>query len=59
MNDVCLDTDIASLIQKQRQPAWVHGHLAGNRIWLTFVTVGELAKWTEIRRVGSERSSRT
>ena len=53
MIDVCIDTDVASLIQKQRQPAWTHAHLAGNRIWLTFVTVGELAKWTEIRAWGS------
>ena len=52
MIDVCLDTDIASLIQKNRQPAWVHEHLVANRIWLTFITVGELAKWTEIRAWG-------
>lgn len=52
MIDVCLDTDVASLIQKRRQPVWVNGHLAGARIWLTFVTVGELAKWTEIRAWG-------
>ena len=44
MSDVCVDTDVASLIQKRREPDWVRGHLIGQRIWLTFVTVGELAK---------------
>jgi toxin FitB len=50
--DVCLDTDVASLIQKRRQPSWMDAHLAGNRIWLTFVTLAELAKWAEIRAWG-------
>jgi hypothetical protein len=38
--DVCLDT--VSLIQKRRQPSRMDAHLAGNRRWLTFVTLGEL-----------------
>lgn len=49
MSDVCIDTDVASLIQKRRQPDWIRPHLLGTRVWLTFVTVGELAKWAEIR----------
>jgi predicted nucleic acid-binding protein len=52
VSDVCLDTDIASLIQKRREPDWVRAHLIGQRVWLTFVTVGELAKWAEIRSWG-------
>lgn len=52
MIDVCLDSDVASLIHKKRQPPSIDGRLAGNRIWLTFVTVGELAKWTEVRAWG-------
>ena len=53
MTDICLDTDVASLIQKRRQPGWMREHLTGKRIWLTFVTVGELTKWTEIRSWGA------
>src|SRR6266568_9297672 len=29
--------------------------LAGARIWLTFVTVGELAKWAVVRKWGQDR----
>ena len=52
MSDVCLDTDVASLIQKRREPDWLRPHLVGRRVWLTFVTVGELFKWAEVRRWG-------
>lgn len=47
-----MDTDVASLIQKRRQPPWMDRHLSGSRIWLTFVTVGELAKLAEVRAWG-------
>lgn len=52
MIDVCIDTDVASLIQKRRQPPWMDRHLSGNRIWLTLVTVGELSKWVDVRAWG-------
>lgn len=52
MLDVVLDTDAASLLQKGRAPAWVDRHVAGNRVWLTFVGVGELWKWAEVRTWG-------
>lgn len=50
--------DIASLLRKHQAPPWAFRHLAGARIWLTFVTVGELAKWTVIRDWGESRRSR-
>jgi len=50
VRDVVIDTDVASLLQKHQAPPWVLRHLAGARIWLTFVTVGELAKWAVVRR---------
>jgi predicted nucleic acid-binding protein len=46
------DTDVASLIQKDRTPSWVNRYLLGARVWLTFVTVGELWKWAEARSWG-------
>jgi predicted nucleic acid-binding protein len=48
--DVLLDTDVASVLQKGCAPAWVNRHhLAGSRVWLSFITVGELWKWAEAR----------
>lgn len=55
MRDVVIDTDVASLLQKHQAPPWVLRHLAGARIWLTFVTVGELAKWAVARKWGQDR----
>ena len=40
--DVVIDTDVASLIQKQRTSPWVNRYIIGARVWVTFVTVGEL-----------------
>jgi predicted nucleic acid-binding protein len=53
--DVVIDTDVASLLQRERAPAWVNSHVSGARVWLTFVTVGELSKWAEVRRWGRAR----
>ena len=53
MADVVLDTDVASLLQKSRAPAWVNRHIIGTRVWITFVTVGELWKWAEVRSWGA------
>jgi len=58
MRDVVIDTDVASVLQKHNAPPWVLRELAGARIWLTFVTVGELAKWTVVRRWGEPRRTR-
>lgn len=53
--DVVLDTDIASRIHKGGAPSWVPPLVAGARTWLTFMTVGELVKWSEARRWGERR----
>lgn len=58
MRDVVIDTDVASQIQKRRTPAWAVRHLAGARVWLTFVSVGELAKWAEVRGWGARSRRR-
>lgn len=57
MVDVVIDTDIASVIQKSRAPEWVRRHIVGARVWLTFVTVGELWKWAEVRSWGEGNRS--
>jgi hypothetical protein len=38
-----------SPIQKGRTPGWVAQAILGREVWLTFVAVGELAKWAEVR----------
>ncbi len=58
MRDVVLDTDTASLLQKHQAPSWVLGQLAGARIWLTFITVGDLAKWAVMRDWGEHARRR-
>ena len=55
MRDVVIDTDVASLLQMQQAPPWVLRHLAGVPVRLTFVTVGELAKWALVRKWGQDR----
>ena len=58
MRDVVIDTDAASVLQKQQAPPWVLRNVDGARVWLTFVTVGELAKWAVVRRWGEDRRRR-
>jgi len=50
---VVVDTDVASAIQKGRTPGWVAQAILGREVWLTFVAVGELAKWAEVRSWGA------
>jgi predicted nucleic acid-binding protein len=57
VRNLVIDTDVASALQKRRAPAWITRELVGARVWLTFVTVGELYKWAEVRSWG-ERSRR-
>jgi predicted nucleic acid-binding protein len=51
---VVLDTDVASLVFRQRLPAVMAALLAGKTWCLTFVTVGEMIQWSE-RRAWSPR----
>jgi predicted nucleic acid-binding protein len=49
---VVLDTDVASSMLRRRTPEAVAARLAGHVAAVTFVTVGELAKWTLVRHWG-------
>lgn len=42
---IVLDTDVASLLYKDRLPDPLAEQIAGHDLCLTFATVGELAKW--------------
>ncbi len=52
MARIVLDTDVASLSYKGRLPASLAGRLVGHEMCVTFVTVGELARWAEKRHWG-------
>jgi predicted nucleic acid-binding protein len=49
---IVLDTDVASAVLRRRTPEPLSGLLAGQILAVTFVTVGELTKWTLVRRWG-------
>ena len=52
MSVVVLDTDVASALFRRRLPEPLGRQLAGQVAAVTFVTVGELTKWTVIRHWG-------
>ena len=58
MADLAIDTDVASRLQKGTEPGWIRDHIVGARTWLTFVTIGELAKWAQVRNWGDIRRAR-
>ena len=58
MRDVVIDTGTASLLQRRQAPPWVLRHLARTRIWLTFITVAELANWAVMREWDENRRGR-
>lgn len=49
---VILDTDVASQSFRNRLPQKLAARLVGRQPILTFVTVGEIAKWTRLRHWG-------
>jgi predicted nucleic acid-binding protein len=49
---VVFDTDVASRSFRDRLPPTLAARLVGRQPLLTFVTVGELAKWTRLRHWG-------
>lgn len=53
MSRVVLDTDAASLSYKGRLPESLAARLVGQEICVTFVTIGELARWAEKRHWGT------
>ncbi|MEO3862457.1 type II toxin-antitoxin system VapC family toxin [Acrocarpospora sp. B8E8] len=50
---VILDTDVSSLIIKQRLTGSLATRLIGTQPFITFVTLGELTKWAEVRSWGA------
>jgi len=52
---VVLDTDAASRLQKGQLTRAVAQSLVGATVALSFVTVGELLKWAEVRSWGAQR----
>lgn len=55
MSFVVLDTDVASAVLRGRVPGPLARRLTGQSFAITFVTVGELTRWTLVRRWGTER----
>lgn len=55
---IALDTDVSSLIIKDKLPATMAGKLVGNKLAISFVTVGEPTKWAEVRQWGLHRRAR-
>ena len=55
MSDVVVDTDDASAILKGQLPDTLAHRLAGQRLAITFVTVGELTQWTYLHRWGTQQ----
>ena len=52
MGRAILDTDVSSLSLKRRLPAPVLTRLIGKQPCITFVTLGELTQWAELRQWG-------
>jgi toxin FitB len=53
---VVLDTDVASAVLRQRVAESLARSLVGQSIAVTFITVGELWKWTLVRQWGPQRA---
>lgn len=58
MSLVVLDTDVASRIIKGTLPDSLASKLVGKQLTITFVTVGELSRWTVLRDLGERRRAR-
>ncbi len=55
MSFIVLDTDVASASFLGRLPERFKARLAANSACITFVTLGELTKWTAVRSWGPQR----
>lgn len=54
---IVLDTDVSSLLLKHSLPPTLLSQLAPHEVAITFVTVGELRKWSVIRGPGARRNA--
>lgn len=57
MSFVVLDTDVASGLLRDRLPALLRSQLVGRTLTISFVTLGELTKWTLVRPWGTRKRS--
>jgi predicted nucleic acid-binding protein len=55
MRRLVLDTDVASLLIKQRLPATLLRQIVGAQAAITFVILGELTRWATMRQWGGPR----
>jgi predicted nucleic acid-binding protein len=55
VDPVILDTDVASLLHRRKLAAPLATRLIGREPLITFVTLGKLTKWAEIRDWGAHR----
>ena len=55
MSVIVLDTDVSSALLRGRLSDPLRARLVGHTLAVTFVTVGELTKWTHIRSWGPAR----
>lgn len=55
MSFIVVDTDVASTILRDRLTDPLRSRLAGHSLCVTFVTLGELTKWTVLRDWGPRR----
>lgn len=55
MSFIVVDTDVASTILRGRLADPLRSRLAGHSLCITFVTLGELTKWTVLRDWGPRR----
>ena len=50
-----LDTDVASGLLRGRLPASLRGQFVGQTLTISFVTLGQLTKWTLVRHWGPRK----
>jgi predicted nucleic acid-binding protein len=55
---IVLDTDVSSLIIKDKLPGQMATQLVGHKLALTYVTVAELTQWVALRQWGPHRRAR-
>lgn len=58
MEQIVLDTDVASLRFKGELPPPMYRRLVGRQPLITFVTLAELTKWADLRHWGTSRRRR-
>lgn len=57
MNYFVLDTDVASGVLRERLPSSLEAQLVDRTMTISFVTFGELTKWTLVRHWGPRKRS--